>query len=97
MPKIHPPNEFGGFLFGTTVRPEGERNSPIRVSETGYGWAVFLPTDADMCLTAKEKMLADGASKAMVALFVLVAKRGVSILNLDRDADEVEGLPTFSW
>ena len=76
-------------------RSELARKAPIRVADTGYGWAVFLMTDAEMALTVKEEILADGASEAMAALFIAAAKRGFAVLILDRDADEVEGLPTF--
>lgn len=72
------------------------RHSMPRMESHTYGWFVFVCQDADLQEQAKALALA-GFSEEFVALYRTARKQGIQIIDLDRDGEEVDGLPRFDW
>jgi hypothetical protein len=73
-------------------------SAPYRTIEHSYGYFVHvnlndLADRAECEAQARE----DGASDAFFKLQEYARERGCWWINLDRDADTVEGLPTHEW
>jgi hypothetical protein len=61
------------------------------VADMGYGYVVWVNSDGDFSEYNGE------LSDAFVALMEFAHRQGVQFLRLDRDAQELDGFPTFDW
>ena len=74
------------------------RPIPYRTIRHSYGYCVHVRLDgaedrADPEAEARE----EGISEAFMALQAYARERGCWWINLDRDADPIDGLPIFDW
>lgn len=67
-----------------------------RKSNHEYGWIIFLghPEQVEEFSTAAKRA---GMSKAFCDVIKYALKRKCSLIQFDRDADIIPGLPTFEW
>ena len=71
-------------------------DSNLAVRDQEYGWTVQFKTNAPTTATI-ERIRAAGSSEAIIKLLRLAHSNRCVRLRLDRNADKVDGLPTFPW
>ena len=71
----------------------GEAPKAPVLAEYEYGYFLFIPEEQDW----EDEMSEVGYSTEIIELIKYAKKKGASILRLDRDAEIIEGLRTFSW
>lgn len=88
---------------------ESERFSNLpRVETHEYGWLVFVSSEPEVRYGHAEAMRNNPAgfsddgpsvrmSDAFVRLYLEAGMQGFHIIDLDRDGEEVDGLPEFEW
>lgn len=75
---------------------EGQRPL-VWYQKPGYGWFVHVnDLHKEKAIFTKEAK-AYGFSKAFITLVLAASKQGFSWVDIDRDAEPVDGLPEFDW
>jgi len=69
--------------------------APYRTIAHSYGYFIHVPHDD--VEDHEDRARDDGISEAFIRLQSYARERGCWWINLDRDADEVEGLPVHEW
>jgi hypothetical protein len=73
------------------------KGGPVVVAvEHGYGWWIHVPSEEDMAEQVAD-LTGDVDYTALIALLDRARELGCSWINLDADAEQLDGLPTFDW
>lgn len=70
---------------------------PIRVIPHTYGWWVNVTSEPGELDEYIRELTAAGMSEAFCTLLRYARERECWWINLDRDAEELDDLPTFDW
>ena len=79
-------DKLGEFARKHLDDPE---TSPHFIMDTGYGYIVWVD--------AEETYHESGLSESFKAVMAFADRQGVQFIRFDRDALELDGLPTFNW
>ncbi len=81
------------------LRIAGMVGTPVMVAASGYGYLISLMPhcDDEQVASFKEHFTDAGLSSAFLQLWDVVRTNGFGLLQLDRDGDVIDGLPTFDW
>jgi hypothetical protein len=76
-----------------STRQKFDRNEkmPFRYEHHEYGWILFATT------TYEDELDRWSEIPDLLAIMKLANKNHCTLINLDADADEAEGLETFEW
>jgi len=62
-----------------------------------YGFWVYVPSDQAVFAETHQNAQQAGYSEAFLHIFTLARNQGCIWLMLDRDAEQIDGLPQFDW
>jgi len=71
------------------------RDCPLAVHNTDYGWLVYCGSDSDK--NVRDGLKWFGFSLAFIELFMYARREGYKWLDLDCDGWVYEELPKFEW
>jgi hypothetical protein len=70
-----------------------------RIIEHAYGYIVFVASDPEAVTTALDGLRSAGFSEAFVDIYgrAAASENTIMLINFDRDAAPIDGLPVFDW
>lgn len=85
------------LTYWATLEPEhSEGSAPFRTIAHAYGYFVNVQT-GDTAEAADQDAREQGMGEGFFALVAYARANGCWWINLDRDADHIDELPTFEW